>query len=186
MCGLKTTPKTVIYKGEKETMEIHIATAEPADAQQLLEFLQKVGGESDNLSFGEEGIGFSVEEEEAYLSQTESSAESVMLLAKENGKVVGCASLNRLPRRMNHRGEVSISVAKAYEGNGIGSRLLEGILAFARAHSFEIIDLQVRSDNARAIRLYEKYGFQKIGTHPAFFKINGEYVPFDTMYLQVK
>ncbi len=49
----------------------------------------------------------------------------------------------------------------------------------------EILSLEVRSDNVRAIRLYEKYGFQKIGQFKGFFKINGEYVDFDLMNLEL-
>lgn len=86
---------------------------------------------------------------------------------------------------MKHRGDFSVSVTKEYWNRGIGGRLLNKILDFAKENSFEIMDLQVRSDNLRAIHLYEKFGFQKIGMHPAFFKINGEYVSFDYMYLKV-
>lgn len=39
------------------------------------------------------------------------------------------------------------------------------------------------SDNTRAIRLYEKFGFQKLCTLPAFFKINGQDIDFDLMAL---
>ena len=49
-----------------------------------------------------------------YLAQMKSSKDDVMLLAKENGKIIGTASLNRLPRRMSHRGDFSISVLKEY------------------------------------------------------------------------
>lgn len=51
--------------------------------------------------------------------------------------------------------------------------------------SFEIIELQVRSDNAVAIHLYEKFGFQKFGTHKSFFKIGKEEISFDYMYLEI-
>ena len=108
-----------------------------------------------------------------------------MLLAKENGRIVGSASLDRLPRRMSRRGEIGISVLKECWNGGLGSLLMEALIAFAKEHDFEIIDLQVRSDNAAAIHLYEKFGFRKLGTHPAFFKIAGEDVAFDYMWLQL-
>ena len=43
----------------------------------------------------------------------------------------------------------------------------------------------MRSSNARAIRLYEKYGFRKLCVFPRFFKINGEYIDFDLMNLEL-
>ena len=49
------------------------------------------------------------------------------------------------------------------------SALMEAILAFARENGFEQLNLEVRSSNIRAIRLYEKYGFQKLCTFPHFF-----------------
>ena len=47
------------------------------------------------------------------------------------------------------------------------------------------MNLEVRSSNARAIRLYEKYGFRKLCMFPHFFKINGEYIDFDLMNLEL-
>ena len=167
-------------------MSITIKKASPTDAALILEYLKQVGGETDNLTFGSEGMPFSVEAEEAFLSGIEDSCDDIMLIAKDNEKVVGCASLSRLPRRMKHRGDFAVSVAKEYWNQGIGSMLLGKILDFAKENAFDIIDLQVRSDNLKAIHLYEKYGFQKMGVHPAFFKINGEYISFDYMYLKIQ
>ncbi len=166
-------------------MDIIIEKAAAADAAALLAYLRQVGGETDNLTFGAEGLPFSAEAEAAFLASHENSPDGIMLLAKENGRIVGSASLDRLPRRMSHRGEMGISVLKKCWNGGIGSRLMEALIAFAKENDFEIIDLQVRSDNAAAIHLYEKFGFRKLGTHPAFFKIAGEDVAFDYMWLQL-
>ena len=164
-------------------MSIRIEKAIPSDAAKLLKYLKQVGGETDNLTFGPEGMPFSVEAEAEFISSMENSIDNIMLLAKSADKIVGCASLNRLPRRMKHRGDFAISVAKDYWNKGIGSQLIDKIISFARQNDFEIIDLQVRSDNKNAIHLYEKYGFKKIGEHPAFFKIDDENISFDIMCL---
>ena len=166
-------------------MSIRIEKAIPSDAAKLLKYLKQVGGETDNLTFGPEGMPFSVEAEAEFISSMENSIDNVMLLAKCDDKIVGCASLNRLPRRMKHRGDFAISVAKDYWNKGIGSQLLNNIIAFAKENDFEVIDLQVRSDNKRAIHLYEKYGFKKIGEHPAFFKIDDEKISFYIMCLEL-
>ena len=166
-------------------MSIVIAKATPEDAAGLLAYLKQVGGETNNLTFGAEGMPFSTEDEAAYIAGIADSADAVMFVAKENGAVIGAASLNRLPRRMSHRGDLSISVAKAHWNKGIGSRLMREIVAFARQNAFEIIDLQVRSDNLSAIHLYEKFGFKKLCTYPAFFRIDNQYIDFDFMCLRL-
>ena len=164
-------------------MSIRIEKAIPSDAAKLLKYLKQVGGETDNLTFGPEGMPFSVETEAEFISSMENSIDNIMLLAKSADKIVGCASLNRLPRRMKHRGDFAISVAKDYWNKGIGSQLLNNIIAFAKENDFEVIDLQVRGDNKSAIHLYEKHGFEKIGEHPAFFKIGDDLISFNIMCL---
>ena len=166
-------------------MAVSIEKARPSDAGALLAFLKQTGGETDNLSFGSEGLPFSVEAEAEYLEQLENSRDAVMLVAKVDGKIIGSASLNRPPRRMQHRGDFSVSVAKAYWNRGIGSLLTESVLSFASQNDFMILDLQVRSDNTPAIHLYEKYGFVKLCTYPGFFRIAGEEINFDYMYLRL-
>lgn len=166
-------------------MSITIERATCADAAEILQYLKQIGAETDNLTFGAEGLPFTSESEAAYLRQIENSCDAIMFIAKENGKIVGDASLSRLPRRMKHRGDLGISVLKKCWNRGIGSQLLLEIINFAKQNSFEVIDLQVRSDNLSAIHLYEKFGFQKIGIHPSFFKIGGEEIAFDYMCLKL-
>ena len=167
-------------------MSITIEKATCADAAEILQYLKQIGAETDNLTFGAEGLPFTIESEAAYISQIENSCDAIMLIAKENGKIVGDASLSRLPRRMKHRGDLGVSVLKKCWNRGIGSQLLLETINFAKENSFEVIDLQVRSDNLSAIHLYEKFGFKKIGTHPVFFKIGSEEVAFDYMCLKIQ
>ena len=91
-------------------MSIMIEKATSLDAALILKYLKQVGGETDNLTFGPEGMPFTVAEEASFIAQTEHSCDDIMLVAKETGKIVGIASLSRLPRRMGHRGDCSISV----------------------------------------------------------------------------
>ncbi len=167
-------------------MRIVIEKASRTDAEAMLEYLKQIGGETDNLTFGAEGLPLTVEEEASYLTSLENSRNGVALIAKDNGKIIGDAGLSRLPRRMSHRGDLGIAVLKEYWNKGIGSQLLHEIIRFAKENEFEVIDLQVRSDNLAAIHLYEKFGFQKIGTHHSFFKVGEEEIPFDYMYLKIQ
>ena len=162
-----------------------IERARAEDASALLDYLKTVGSETDNLSFGSEGVPLSIDEEAAYLRHQAESTDNVQYLAKVYGEIIGTASLNRKPRRMSHRGEFGISLKKAWWGCGAASALTEAILSFAGENGFEQLNLEVRSDNARAIRLYEKFGFRKLCTFPGFFKIAGVAIDFDLMNLDL-
>lgn len=166
-------------------MSITIEKATPSDAAEILEYLKQVGGETDNLTFGAEGLPLTAEQEAAYIAKLENSTDSIMLVAKDDGKIVGNASLSRMPRRMSHRGDIGITVLMSHWNKGIGGQLLSQIIDFAKQNSFAIVELQVRSDNLRAIHLYEKYGFKKLFTYPAFFKIGEDFIDVDFMCLQL-
>lgn len=167
-------------------MDIVIEKPTREDAEAMLEYLKQIGGETDNLTFGAEGVSCTAEDEAAQIERAASSRDEVMFVAKDKGKIVGDVSLSRLPRRMQHRGDLGIAVVKEYWGCGIGSSLLGKVIEFAGENAFDVIELQVRSDNAAAIHLYEKFGFQKFGTHESFFKMGQDEIPFDYMYLRIK
>ncbi len=162
-----------------------IERARAEDAAALLDYLKIVGGETENLSFGAEGVPISVEIEQDYLRAQYKSLDNVQYLAKVDGEIIGTASLNRQPRRMSHRGVFGISLKKVWWGCGAASAMMEAVLAFAKENGFEQLNIEVRSSNTRAIRLYEKYGFRKLCTFPNFFKINGVSIDFDLMNLEL-
>lgn len=138
-----------------EHTNFEIVRAQAEDAAALLDYLKIVGGETENLSFGAEGVPLDVEAEKAYLGVQAQSQDNIQLLAKANGEIIGTASLNRKQRRMGHRAEFGISLKKAWWGCGAASALTERILAFAKETGVEQVNLEVRSDNKRAIALYE-------------------------------
>ena len=165
-------------------MKFLIRKAEPSDSAEILDFLKQVGSESDNLTFGKEGLPFTEEQERNFIESTNSSENNCIIVACDGNKIIGDASLGgNNCDRMKHQRTLGISVLKDYWGMGVGSLLLSEIIEFAKSSGTEIITLEVRSDNLRAIGLYEKFGFKKIGQFKGFFKIDGKYVDFDYMNL---
>lgn len=164
-------------------MSFSIEEARPEDAAALIEYLRAIGGETDNLTFGAEGLPVTVEEEADFLRKNHEDPRNLMLLAKEGGRIIGDAHIEAFSRRLSHRAGFGITVRKESWGRGVGTALTERLIAHAREQGIEIIELQVRSDNARAIRLYEKFGFVKIGRYPGFLKVDGVDVDCDLMNL---
>lgn len=165
-------------------MDILYRKAVPEDARDLLEYLKTVGGETGNLTFGAEGLPFTTQEEEKYLSDLQNDPYSLMLLAMDGEHIVGNAAINGSGRpRIAHHRELAISVRESHWGHGIASSLMERLIQFCRDTNVEVIHLQVRSDNLRAKALYRKFGFEAYGTFKKFFKINGDYFDVDDMNL---
>lgn len=90
-----------------------ITRARPEDAAALLDYLKIVGGETDNLSFGAEGVPLAPEEEQAYLRTQVDSPDHVQYLARVGGELIGTASEPQArpdapPRRVRHQPEAGV------------------------------------------------------------------------------
>ncbi|WP_028263564.1 GNAT family N-acetyltransferase [Atopobium fossor] len=167
-------------------IDITIREAKPEDAEKIIEYIKKIGAETNNLSYGAEGSGMTVEQEQSFLRTMQDDKQSIFLCAWKDTELVGTANLHALPRRMSHRANLGITVRKSEWNNKIGSKLLQKIIMHAKNNGLEFINLEVRSDNMAAIHLYTKFGFKKTGVIPAFFKIGFDYINFDVMSLDLR
>lgn len=158
----------------------------PDDAAQMLDLLRRVGGETDNLLFGAEGMPLTVEQERQYLEQSANGDGGWMYVAEADGVLVGTASLMRGSRpRIRHRAELSVAVAKSHWGQGVGSALLTRLIEAGKSAGVTAFTLEVRADNAAAIHLYEKLGFHTAGRLERYLCVNGEYCAALVMELYV-
>ena len=88
--------------------------------------------------------------------------------------------------QVRHSGEFGMSVSQRYWGRGIGSLLLDTLLEWAKQTRFVAkINLRVRTDNQRAVALYERKGFVKEGTLTKEMVIDGQYYDLYAMGLSV-
>lgn len=163
-----------------------IRRAEPSDAEALVAYLNKIGGESDNLTFGKDEFPINAEQERAFLEAAKAGNENIILIAEEAGRIIADGSIARGKRRFAHRAELGISVLKEAWGRGVGTALMQALIDAAKASGTELINLEVRADNSRAIRLYERFGFKRVGVSPAYMKIGGEYADVVLMYLDLR
>ncbi len=91
--------------------------------------------------------------------------------ARVDDKLVGYAGVARLGRMKPYEYEVhTIGVDPAYQGQGIGRQLLLRLFELADGGT---IFLEVRTDNAAAIALYESEGFTRVGVRKGYYRISG-------------
>ncbi|OBI78772.1 ribosomal protein S18-alanine N-acetyltransferase [Mycobacterium sp. E740] len=104
--------------------------------------------------------------------RAELAAEHIRYVAARDGdKVVGYAGIARLGRKKPYEYEIhTIGVDASYQGQGIGSRMLAGLLEHAAEGT---VFLEVRTDNEAAIKLYENFGFVNVGLRKRYYRASG-------------
>ena len=99
------------------------------------------------------------------------SAHNHYVGARIGETLVGYAGISRLGRTPPYEYEVhTIGVDRAYQGQGIGRRLLGELLDFADGG---VIYLEVRTDNEAAIALYRSVGFTEVGLRRRYYRVSG-------------
>ena len=68
----------------------------------------------------------------------------------------------------------TIAVKKNYLRNHIGEAIIQKIIEDCYKDNIKYLTLEVRISNIPAIKLYEKYGFQSLGTRKGYYQDNNE------------
>ena len=103
-----------------------------------------------------------LDEEQRFLAAILDSSNSTILLAEQDGGIVGALDFQGYARpQMRHGGLLAMSVARAYRRRGIGRALLEELSRWAANHGVTRLELEAFSNNPEAIRLYERVGFRQ-------------------------
>jgi len=94
--------------------------------------------------------------------------EIVLLAAKLGGRIVGTVQLGLdTPPNQPHRGEVKkLLVHRAARNRGVGAALMQRIEDIAKQRGRTLLVLDTASDSAE--RLYERGGWQRLGTIPDY------------------
>jgi tRNA threonylcarbamoyl adenosine modification protein YeaZ/ribosomal-protein-alanine acetyltransferase len=106
----------------------------------------------------------------AFMSEL-ASRHNHYVAARTADKLIGYAGITRLGLLPPHEYEIhTIGVDPAFQGHGIGRRLLDTVLEFAHGGT---VFLEVRTDNAAAIALYRAAGFVQVGLRKRYYRASG-------------
>lgn len=158
-----------------ETAILRTPTKE--DAKAIISYLNKIGAESDFMTFGENQCTISVESEKDHIEKTNSMQNCKLVLTIINNEIVGIASISSTQKeRMKHNGTLGISFRKKYWGMGLGNEVMNYLIEWAKSNGItKKISLLVREDNERGIKLYEKFGFEREGLLKKDIYVHGVY-----------
>lgn len=167
--------------------EVILRNAELSDAADLIRYLKVTSAETPYLIREPEEVSLSEEQERKIIQRKIDAERELMLVAIAEGKLAGTCSLmsTGLFLRYRHRCELAIALYQEYCERGIGERMLQAVLDSAEKAGYEQAELEVVSENQRAIALYEKLGFRTYGTFPDRMKYqDGTYA--DTVWMMKK
>jgi putative acetyltransferase len=104
------------------------------------------------------------------------------LVVELDGKLVANAGMNRFEGRRQHAASLGMGVHDDFTGRGVGTFLMAAMVDAAdNWHDIKRLELTVYTDNDAAVRLYEKFGFEKEGLLRSFGYRDGQYVDAYTM-----
>jgi RimJ/RimL family protein N-acetyltransferase len=98
------------------------------------------------------------------------------VVAEVDGHVVANAEVSKQKGCSSHVGGLGIGISQAYRDLGIGTAMLETLIAEAKAAGLQMLWLEVFSTNQRARHVYENVGFMKTGVKPNMYFRNGRYI----------
>jgi len=95
-------------------------------------------------------------------------------LVAVDGKVVGWAALRSVSTREVYRGvaEVSVYVAEAARGRGVGKALLQALVKESEKHDIWTLQASIFPENVASIELHKACGFREVGVRRRISKLH--------------
>jgi L-phenylalanine/L-methionine N-acetyltransferase len=165
---------------------VAVRRAQPGDAAALVQLAESVGAEPEGWLISDSGWR-SVGDERRYLRTVRRHPDAAVFVAEMEADVVGRLSIARDPHPASrHVADLGLMVAARWRRRGIGWALLEEAVVWARSSGILKLELHVFPHNAGAIRLYERFGFEREGLRRAHYRRGGEYVDAILMAYQLR
>ncbi|WP_286884537.1 GNAT family N-acetyltransferase [Aneurinibacillus sp. UBA3580] len=159
----------------KDRKVMVLRQAMEVDAPKIIERLRRVLDDGVYLEEEKDTMN-SPQEEAAFIRQMKEEG-SMYTVAEISDAIAGVAQIKRGQLEMNrHIGTFRIWLGPGFQGYGIGSKLMDYSLQWAKHHGLEKVCLDVFADNERAIDMYKKYGFVVEGYRKDQFILDGKHV----------
>lgn len=117
----------------------------------------------------------------AFVKESEAT-DAIQYFALDEDRVIGWADIfPQWAQAVSHCGSLGMGIHADYRRQGLGQRLLSACIEKAWRKGLTRIELEARSDNVAAIRLYEKLGFKREAIKARAMRFDGIY--FDAVQM---
>lgn len=156
-----------------DKIDLTITALKKEELPELVEMARKAFIEAFTEGNKPENVKTYLDEAFTYSQITKEFEEpaSHFYVAKLEGTIIGYTKLNEVPAQTDIHDPESLEIARLYVleeylGKGIGKKLLDFGIKFAKEKGKKYLWLGVWEHNARAIRFYEKNGLRIFDSHP--------------------
>lgn len=158
--------------------EFNIRPVEKTDAKKIIGLMKNLASQTKYMLREPFEVNENLSENEQRIKGIIKDSHVLYLVAEKEESIVGILIANaKRIERMKHVGDFILGVDKKYWGNGLGSKLIEGLLDWAKENNLKRLTLEVVEENKSAVRLYKKFGFEIEGKMIADHYIgNGKYL----------
>jgi RimJ/RimL family protein N-acetyltransferase len=170
------------------TLDFKVRPADPSDAEALTRLAEAVSAEPEGWLISSNGEWRSVGDERRYLKALRRYPNAAVFVAEQNsGALIGRLSLARDAHPASaHVADLGLMVAKEARRRGVGRALLEAGVEWAHSSGIRKLELHVFPWNEPAIRLYERFGFQREGRRKGHYQRAGADVDAILMALRIR
>lgn len=155
-------------------IDFRIRQATEDDLEQVVEAVR--AALSDGVYIVAENFAGEIDRERAVLRHNELRSR-VVFLATVGDEVIGWVHLDAPEQhKLDHTAEMTVGVVPDYRGRGVGGRLMDRGVRWAREHGYEKLYNSVPSTNQRAIDWLETRGWEVEAVRENHYRVGGEYV----------
>jgi ribosomal-protein-alanine N-acetyltransferase len=101
-----------------------------------------------------------------FLNEINNNKFAHLFVLEENEKIIGYSGVWIIPDSATI---TKVTVAKEYQGKGLGNKLMEDLIERTIAAGCEYLSLEVRVSNRKAYLLYKKFGFVQVGIRKKYY-----------------
>ncbi|MGP4061889.1 GNAT family N-acetyltransferase [Halobacillus sp. H74] len=142
-----------------------IHSVKPQEAYQYARLIQKLETESDFLLYGANERSWANEQVEQMIYNLHKKKNSTILVAENDGDFVGHVTVfGGGADRNAHVGQIITGVLEKFHGEGIAKQLFLDLDDWGVANGLIRLELSVMVHNERAVKFYERMGFEIEGT----------------------
>lgn len=153
---------------KKPTLEVRIEPVKRSDIEELADLAARTFSDAFGQEMNEADLAQTLAEDRSTAYFEKALEDCKILVAKHQGKIAGYVQYGKVKIPEAEAAETDRELGRLYidtdlQGQGIGRRLMDAALSDPEMEQAPNIFLQVWDENAKAIALYESYGFERCG-----------------------